>query len=203
MKAQSFSERDAMAFVTTELADEAVRAGEPLTETERRMLYFSESGPDAPEFADVVDAFGRECDDSEYERRIGDLIRAARKRADPAKATTWSAALERLKASDNYLCVILGQTYGFSPETGLSWRGAFAVVVLIAGFVIFPDVLARYFGREPTNDVLFYYSWVCLTTGAVVYMAGRGLFGAERFDGFIERIIELVVGRRSDDGDQR
>ena len=83
----SFSERDAIEFIVAEISDEASRAGRPLSETERKMLFFCESAPNAREFIDVAAAFHRECDEDEYERRIAGLIRTARRRADPACGT--------------------------------------------------------------------------------------------------------------------
>jgi hypothetical protein len=61
----SFSERDAMEFIVSEIADQAIRAGTPLSEIERKMLFFSESAPNARELGDLAEAFDREYDQDE------------------------------------------------------------------------------------------------------------------------------------------
>jgi hypothetical protein len=63
----------------------------------------------------VVEAFEREVDEQQYERRIAGLSRAARKRAHTSQAAPWAAAIERLEATDNYLGIMLDQA-GLLPS---------------------------------------------------------------------------------------
>jgi hypothetical protein len=193
----SLTERDAMAFVTPGIADEAFRAGRPLSETERRMLYFSEGGPHPEKLGALVEAFEQECDEQEYERRIVALTRAARKRADRTKAVTWSAALERLKTTDDYLCAILVGADVF-PSPSLSWRGIVVVLALFASAFLLPFALDAYLGHEATRDEVGFHGWLAAMTAAIVYTAGRWLCGAKRVDELIGRVLDTMFrpGRR-------
>ena len=73
--------RDAKEFLIAKIAEQAHLEGVPLSEIERKVLYFSETEWTPPDIAKVSEAFHREYDDKEYEERIARLIRAARKRA--------------------------------------------------------------------------------------------------------------------------
>lgn len=192
-KNPSFSERDAMALIVSEIADEATRAGVPLTETERKMLSFSESAPNAREFVDVVEAFERECDEHQYERRIADLIRAARKRADKNQAASWSAAIERLKESDNYLGVMLDQT-GTDRSQDLSWRGIVAVLSLLGAFGLLQVAILWYIGDTHSRDAQAFFTWLAAMVCAVAYLASRWVFGTQRVDDFIGQVTDRLFG---------
>jgi hypothetical protein len=180
-----------MEFIVSEIADQAIRAGTPLSETERKMLFFSESAPNARELADLAEAFDREYDQDEYERKIASLIRAARKRADKTRAAAWSAALQRLDASDRYLGAMLDETVR-SQSVALSRRGVVAVLVLLAGFVLYQVGLGWYLGHTPARDEEAFYTWLAAMAFAVAYVASRWALGAGRVDGFIGRVLDVV-----------
>ena len=183
-----------MAFIMSEVTDEAARAGAPLSDVERRMLYFSD-GPCTPaDLIEVAETFEREYDENEYERRIATLIRAARKRADGDKKAMWSAAIARLENSDNYLCVILNEAIGRGADLRLSWRGGVAVVSLLVCLAAVPFLVSWFRGHPAGNDEVFFFEWAAMMTAALTYSACRWLFGARRVDGFIDRIIDAIFG---------
>jgi hypothetical protein len=187
--------RDALEFIVSEIADEAVRARKPLTDVERRMLSFDESAPDAHQLAEVLEAFERDYDESQYEQRIAGLIRAVRKRADATKRTHWSAAIRRLEDSEAYLGVMLMQA-GVSADSHVP-RGVIVFLLLLSlGLVLFMLVLAWYLGQTPTKDEQFFYFWVAIMSCVALYQLGRWVLGAERVDGAISRVIDAVSGRR-------
>ena len=64
------SEREAKEFLAERIAEEARRRGEPLSEVERKMLYFSETGCTLPDIADVAGRFNEECDEQHYKQKI-------------------------------------------------------------------------------------------------------------------------------------
>jgi len=66
--------RDAKEFLVSRIITEAQREGVPLSETERKMLYFSETAWTLPDIADVSDAFDRDYDQARYEEKIGTLL---------------------------------------------------------------------------------------------------------------------------------
>jgi hypothetical protein len=66
--------RQAKEFLASQIVEEAQREGAPLSEIERKMLFFSECGWTLPDMKDVSDAFDREYDQSDYEKKITGLI---------------------------------------------------------------------------------------------------------------------------------
>ena len=72
---------EAKEFLVARIVGEAQRERVPLSEVERKMLYFSETDWTMPDIAQVGDQFEREYNREEYEKKITRLIRNARKRA--------------------------------------------------------------------------------------------------------------------------
>jgi hypothetical protein len=104
--------RNAKEFLVGRIVAEAEREGVPLseTETERKILYFSETAWTLPDITEVNDAFDRECDQAEYEEKIGVLIHSYRNWA--AKTTesdldSWDEAIRTLSGEDHYLLVLI------------------------------------------------------------------------------------------------
>jgi len=60
--------RAAKEYLAGKITEQAVREGAPLTEVERKMLYFSETGWTLPGIMAVSEEFDRDCDQDEYER---------------------------------------------------------------------------------------------------------------------------------------
>jgi SOS response regulatory protein OraA/RecX len=75
------SGRDAKEFLVARIVVEAQREGVSLAEIERKMLYFSETDWTLPDIDKVSEAFEREYDNDEYEKKIRSLIHNARVRA--------------------------------------------------------------------------------------------------------------------------
>src|ERR1700730_16782740 len=73
--------RDAKEFLIARIVREVEIEGVPLSEVERKMLYFSETHWTLPDIWDVNDAFGREYNSDEYESKIARLIQNARARS--------------------------------------------------------------------------------------------------------------------------
>jgi hypothetical protein len=67
--------RGAKEFLVGRIAAEAAREGAPLSEVERKMLYFSETGWTLPDMMQVNEEFDRNYDQNEYEQKIAGLIR--------------------------------------------------------------------------------------------------------------------------------
>jgi hypothetical protein len=126
------SVRNAMVFLASRIAEEAEREGLPLTETERKMLYFSETGWTLPDMPEVNDAFERECDRKQYERRVARLIRGVRARAHARLASDreregWNQSLDALRGSDCYLVTLIAAA---KPKGEITRLVITAVVVL-------------------------------------------------------------------------
>ena len=94
-------------FWYREIASQAQFEGIPLTEIERKELYFSKA---APETAEIHAEFERNYNRYDYEKKITALIRTARKRdlkANEENEELWKKALQALSDGDQYLAELV------------------------------------------------------------------------------------------------
>lgn len=96
-------------FLADRIAAEAERGGAPLSEVERKMLYFSETDWTLPDMATVSAEFDRDYDENEFEQKIATLVRSieARNHAENAEEEAWDAAALKLSEGDHYLTVLI------------------------------------------------------------------------------------------------
>ena len=110
------SVRESKDYLAGRIAEEAKREKVPLSEIERKMLYFSETDWTLPGMLEINFEFERDYDGNEYERKIAGLIRniEARDVDDEQEQRTWDRAVEKLREGDNYLSIMLNPS--FTPE---------------------------------------------------------------------------------------
>jgi hypothetical protein len=140
--------RGAKNFLADRIAAEAKREGVPLSEIERKMLYFTETGWTLPDMAAVSAEFDLAYDQGEYERKIAGLV--ARIAADhhhqnEDEEKRWDAAVYKLSDGDHYLSVLVG----LSNSTGKKnrpphdilklWLTAFALILGLWGLMALAD----------------------------------------------------------------
>lgn len=116
---------------------EARREGVSLTETEEKMLYFSETGWTLPDISGVIAAFDRDYDTADYAEKIADIVRGFRKYAlqyDSAELELWDEAVSCLRNEDHYLLVMVDMA-AFDP-TRAGRRLAMVVLAGVVGFFI-------------------------------------------------------------------
>ena len=102
--------RDAKGFLAGKIVEEAAREGVPLTEVERKMLYFTETGWTLPDMKEVSAEFDRDYNQEEYERKIAGLvgrIQASDEAQSELEQGTWDRAVEKLSEGDHYLIVLI------------------------------------------------------------------------------------------------
>jgi hypothetical protein len=108
---QTFSNiREAKDFLVSRIVTEAQREGVPLSEIERKMMYFSETGCSLPDIMDVSDAFDRDYDMAVYEEKIGKLIRnfcTDSRKNNRDDFLSWKEAVRVLRREDHYLIVLI------------------------------------------------------------------------------------------------
>lgn len=181
------SARDAKEFLVAQIAGEALREGVSLSEIERKMLYFSETGWILPDIDKVSEAFDREYDHDEYEKKITSLIRNARTRArkeDRQKFKTWSDAIRVLAKEDHYLVVMIEPAGGDLLRlwvTGLTIAG----IALFAAVFVVPWFFVK-LSQESIRSLLV---WVAACV-ACVSMLSYVLLGREG----TERLLTKVTG---------
>lgn len=69
--------QQAKEFLISQVVEEARKEDVPLSEVERKMLFFTETQETLPDMSDVNDQFEREYDSSTYEKKIASLLRNA------------------------------------------------------------------------------------------------------------------------------
>ena len=122
------TEREAKEYLIARVTAEAKQQGIELSEIERKMLYFTETGWTLPDIMDVNAEFERGYDNDEYESKIAGIIRQIEKmNADVGgdHQSLWDDAVVKLSEGDHYLLVLidLGRS---APARELSnWLPAF------------------------------------------------------------------------------
>jgi len=102
--------REAKEFLIDRIVFEAQCEGVSLSEAERKMMYFSETGWTLPDMETVNEAFEEECDMGEYEEKIGALARgycASVRQSAPSELAVWKNAVRALAREDHYLQVLI------------------------------------------------------------------------------------------------
>lgn len=111
--------RQAKDYLAGKIADEAQREGSPLTEVERKMLYFSDTGWTLPNMKTVSAEFDRVYDQDEYERKIQGLVRRIENGADAQseeEKESWYQAVLKLCDGDHYLVMLIDAAKDASPS---------------------------------------------------------------------------------------
>jgi hypothetical protein len=99
--------REAKEYLASVIAEEAERDGTPLTEVERKMLYFTETGWTLPDMKEISAKFDRDYDQDKYEQKIASIIsRIQTHLTDGQERTRWGRAFEKLSEGDHYLLVL-------------------------------------------------------------------------------------------------
>jgi len=147
------SDKQALDYVAREIATEATRQGIPLSEVERKMLYFSETDWTLPDIQEVCAEFERDYNEGEYEQKIARLVHSIDsqlKNADDQASNAWYAAIQKLSNGDRYLLVLLGQNLSKAsksarPLTDLT-KLSFTTLGIMLGWIAFVTIADRPFG---------------------------------------------------------
>jgi hypothetical protein len=99
--------RDAKEYLIGRIVSEADKDEVGLSEIERKMLYFSETGWTLPGISEVNAEFERDYNDAEYEEKIARLIRRLCESRDEAAQRDWDDAVATLRTEDHYLLVMI------------------------------------------------------------------------------------------------
>jgi|SRR5580704_647325 hypothetical protein len=178
--------REAKDFLVTQTAEQATLEGVPLSDLEKRMMYFTES-PDAVEDpVKLNEEFDAQYDSEEYESKVAKLLHNAHariKKANPEKARLWSDAIHTLRRGDHYLLVFWNQesesTSERPPHDSLKLLGAgiliaaamlagqFWVAPRISGIDGLPSALRAVWKALQTLRIAFFFGAVALGLAAL------------------------------------
>lgn len=129
--------RQAKKYLIERILRQASQNGISLTEIERKMLYFSETGWTLPDMMAISQEFDQAYNQDEYERKIGQIIRRIHDQPDTNRDEDhWDKAVQRLREEDHYLLVLIDGAVNNSAKRP-RWDTArliLAGVVLVAAF---------------------------------------------------------------------
>ncbi len=192
------SGREAKEFLISRIVLEAQRENIPLSEVERKMLYFTESGWTPPDMTEVYEDFDRDYNQNKYEQKIAKLIRKAAKydyKESREEYDAWWAAIRFLKREDHYISVMIGIS-GLRPAGDqLRLFGSALAIVVCFLLVLFLSIkyqidLSKYFGTKEDRTFFFWLTGVCVAT---TYFLLRFITGRKKRDDLYARAVKAIV----------
>lgn len=142
---------EAKDFLVQQTAEQAALENVPLSDIEKRMMYFTETDECPEDPLALNDAFEAKYNTATYEKKISLLMAQAYrriKRDDPEKLRLWNDAFRVLSKGDHYILLFWRRNPFARPQR--SWP-TYVLGALAAAVVIF---LMRFFfgnksGRRP------------------------------------------------------
>ena len=143
-------EREAKDFLVQQAAEQAAIEGVPLSDLEKRMMYFTESGYVPEDPIKLNQEFQAQHDGDEYEAKVSELLDHAYARLTkdrPEVASYWDEAIQELEKGDHYLlvfCKEAGEGVGEKRPPYDLVRLIGTALVIVVGFLIVLFVADRY-----------------------------------------------------------
>ena len=188
------SGREAKEFLISEIVAEAQRENVPLSEVERKMLYFTESGWTLPDIMKVSEDFDREYDQDEYEQKIAKLVGRADKyiRKGPRDDyDRWWASIRFLQREDHYILVMI-RLAGLRPR-GDQLRLFVAGLGIVTAILTLTFLSINYNIRMPSRGDIGIFVWGVLVCLFVAYLLLRLILGRKRADDLISTVLEKLA----------
>jgi hypothetical protein len=200
------SAREAKEFIVAQIVLEAQRENVILTEVERKMLYFSESGWTLPDMLAVSDEFDSQYDQGKYEKKIAQLIRRAYAHACKDSGETydkWWASIPVLDSEDHYILVMI-RLAGLRPrhdQLKLLVTGLAIVALLLSGMFLsikYDLHLPKFARRLNLHASLGEYMWAFAVCVFILYQSLRFTIGARKTDDLTSKVLRAFarVGSR-------
>jgi hypothetical protein len=199
------TEREAKEFLVAKIVEEAQREGISLSEIERKMLYFSETGWTLPNIMDVNDEFDQNYDQNEYEKKVTRLARNLTKRLrqdNRDEYGSWADAVRTLSKGDHYILVMIGHP-GIS--TGSPRRPGDLLRLWITGLILVVLALCWVFGGaylldkykigpSDFDDRKEFLAWAAPIAALIVYGLLWTFLGRARTNRTFGKITDFVFG---------
>jgi hypothetical protein len=135
--------KQAKDFLVEQTAQQAALENIPLSDLEKRMMYFTECDPSYDDYIGLTAEFEEQYDTAEYEAKIARLLRNAHRRLKKENAETarvWKESFRKLREGDHYLLVLWNAaplsdhpTRDFFKHVGI---GVLIAVFLFIGLII-------------------------------------------------------------------
>jgi hypothetical protein len=174
--------KEAKDFLVQQAAEQATLEGIPLSDLEKRMMYFTESDPaSCPNPIELNDEFEAQYDTPEYEQKLSRLLQRAYdrlKKESPERRREWDRAISILNKGDHYILVLWGATTlsERSKHNSLKLLGAALIVALCIG-------LATFFADKFNIDRNTFHNlfWLVLVIFILIFTGiGRSLYQVAR-----------------------
>ena len=103
---------EAKQFLVQQTAEQAALENVPLSDLEKRMMYFTEVEECPEDPIALNEEFEAEYDTEKYEAKISKLMRHARqriKKGNPEATSQWKEAIRELSKGDHYILILCGE----------------------------------------------------------------------------------------------
>jgi hypothetical protein len=188
------SGREAKEFLISKIVEEAQQKNVPLSEVERKMLYFTESGWTLPDIMRVSEDFDSEYDQAKYEQKIAKLVRKADKhirKGTREDYDRWWAAIRFLQREDHYISVMV-RLAGLRPR-GDQLRLFATALGIVTVFLIWIFVAIKYNIPMPSRGQIGIFVWAVFACLFVAYVLLRFVFSRKRADELTSAVLEKLV----------
>ena len=185
------SGRDAEEFLISHIVAEAERENIPLSEVERKMLYFTESGWTLPDIMQVNEDFDREYDQGEYEQKIAKLIAKSDRRIRKGPRhdyDRWWAAIRFLEREDHYISVMV-RLADLRPR-GDQLRLFVTGLAIVGVILVWIFVAIKYNIPMPSRGEFGILVWAVPACLFVAYTLLRFVLGRKRTDDLTSTVLE-------------
>lgn len=160
-QAEKMDTKQAKDFLVQQTAEQAALENVPLSDLEKRMMYFTESDPTSCENPiELNDEFEGQYDTGGYEVKISRLLRHAYKRLkdeDGEKLRNWDQAVRTLRKGDHYILVLLDVNSELvqGPRIGRAIAWGFGLGIGLMALVMV-GVILDYYGLFPRR----LFAWI-------------------------------------------
>ena len=199
--------REAKDFLVRETAEQARLEGVPLSEIEKRMMYFTENGEMAEDPIALNDEFESEYDTDEYEAKIHGLLHRAYarvKKESPSTAQQWKEAISELSKGDHYLPVLWGVSLVAanypSERPAHDLLRLLGTALLLVSTVIGVAVTAAHYGQI-AMPVWLQRLLILVFAGSYIYVAVLPLVTKKSPPG-LQRLVDKISRVWSKNGPQ-
>jgi len=185
--------RDAKEFLISKIVAEAQHDNVLLSDVERKMLHFTESGWTLPDIMKVSEDFDREYDQDKYEQKIARLVTKADRRIRKGSREdydSWWAAIRFLQREDHYITVMI-RLAGLRPP-GDQLRLLAAGLGIVTCILMWTFIGIRYNIPVPSRGNLGIFVWIFLACLFVSYMLLRFVIGAKKADDLTSTVLEKL-----------
>lgn len=176
--------KQAKDFLVQEATEQAGRENIPLSDIEKKMMYFTESDASTCENpVELNDEFEAQYDTPEYEAKISRLLHHAYERLkgeDPERVREWNLAMRTLRRGDHYI-LVLWDTKSPSPPLRETFKllgvgmlvavGIFIVIIFQVKYNISFDRFRKYLPAPNPHLALILFVGLF-----VIALAGSRLF---------------------------